>query len=153
MTSPFPVKVPEEKDDACAEHAACQDGVAVTSAWSNRFRETSQTPLVTSSRRRVTRHDSNRRRRRCCYCCWRPRRTSRHHYVIEHQVMRDFFITHIPARISVAAPQEWTLRPSWRSTLMHAAVICGFGHTTFCVKYVRVIVCRSKIIVLCWEFG
>jgi len=85
MTSPFPVQEPEEKDDdACAD---CQDGVVVTSAWSNRFRETSRTRLVKSSRRHVSRND---RSGRCCWCCWRPRRTSRHHYVIERQVS-DFF--------------------------------------------------------------
>jgi len=81
MTSPFPVQEPEKKNDACTEDAAaCQDGVVVTSAWSNRFRETSRTRLVTSSRRHVT--------RRCCYCCWRPRRTLRQHYVIEQVNVR-----------------------------------------------------------------
>jgi len=86
MTSPFPVSAPQrpedEQDDACVEDATCQDGIAVTSAWSNRFRETSRTRLVTS-RRHVTGRDVI--RRRWC-CCWRPRRTLRHDYVIEHQV-------------------------------------------------------------------
>jgi len=98
MTSPFPVHEPEEKDDACAEQAACENGIVVTSAWSNRFRETSRTRLVTSSRRHVTRRDNI---SHCCYCCWRPRRTSRHHYVIKHDEVvchfSDFFITVIHA--------------------------------------------------------
>ena len=87
MTSPFPVSAPQrpedEDDDACVEDATRQDGVAVTSAWSNRFREASRTRLVTS-RRHVTGRDVT--RRRWC-CCWRPRRTLRHDYVIEHEVV------------------------------------------------------------------
>jgi len=85
MALPFPVPEPEEKDDACAEDAACQDGIVVTSAWSNRFRETSRTRLVTSSRRHATRRDVI--RPCCCCCCWRPPRTLRHHYVTERQVV------------------------------------------------------------------
>jgi len=98
MTSPFPVQLsePEKKDDACTEDdtpASCQDGVT-SGAWCNRFRDTSRTPLVTSSgRRHVTRRDDV-TTGCCCCCCWRPRRSRtmlRHHRVIEHQVVHSPF--------------------------------------------------------------